>query len=73
MRYCLTVMANPPKKIRGFEGAVEKAHAQRPVQGGGGSGGGAGGMHLSWTQAAGWAPKKGRQNTASKLTPTPCC
>lgn len=35
--------------------------------------GGEGGMHLLWTQAAGWAPKKGRQNAAFKLTPTPCC
>lgn len=69
-RYCLTIMVNPPKKTKGFESATEKTCREASAWC---RGEGARGMHLSWTQAAGWAPKKGRQNVAFKLTPAPCC
>lgn len=54
-------------KTKGFENAIEKTCREASPQSGGE---GAWGMHL-WTQAAGWAPKKGRQNVAFKLTPLP--
>lgn len=69
-QYCLTIMVNPPKKTKGFESATEKTCKEASLWFGGE---GAWGMHLLWTQAAGWAPKKGMQNVAFKLTPAPCC
>lgn len=64
------IMANPPKMIRGFEGATEKAciEASPRWQGWGVRG------HALVVDPGWWlAPKKGKQNTAFKLTPTPCC
>lgn len=67
-QYCLTNVVNPSMKTKVFENAIEKTCIEASPQSGGE---GAWGMHLLWTQAAGWAPKKGRQNMAFKLTPLP--